>query len=202
MNISVTRNMKLFSRFLIFFSIFGVIFCGKLMKVRMKALKCEDIDSTIYNSSTYCHLKPTRDGAGKTTILFNFRKPVNDLWVHLKSHFKYGTIFRPWIFEINVNYCDFKKNRNQIPKFANLLLTSLDKNFPGVVHKCPFFGEEGFRNISIDQITSTMFPQIIPKGEYRILFRSHLTDNRTFSNVYMTFLVDATDPLKSFEMGK
>lgn len=63
-------------------------------------------------------------------------------------------------------------------------------------------GEEGFRNVTVDKVLNSMFPQIIPTGEYKLLFRGHTKDNRTFATVYMNFLLDAVDPMKSMKMGK
>lgn len=167
----------------------------------MKALKCENVNPSIYNTTIYCRLKATRDGTGRTTMLYIFGKPANDIQFQLKSYFKYGNVFQPWIIRANIDFCG-SWNEEDLSTFLRLMSVNINKHMPGMLHRCPYFGEEGFRNISLDKIISTMFQQILPKGEYKILVRLHLKDNRTISNVYLTFLLDATEPLKSFEMGK
>lgn len=102
---------------------------------------------------------------------------------------------------MEIDVCTAMKNIDGVPLFGRLLADMLQKTVPGLLHKCPYVNVEGFRNVSIDKVLNEL-PQMIPKGEYKVLFRAHTKVNQTFAAIIMKFLVDAVDPLKSMQMGR
>lgn len=172
------------------------------MKIKMKAISCVDVTPSIYNGNISCSLKPTRDGSGLTSALYNFRRPAGDLWLHIYSSYKYGTIFRSWMTNTDFDICAGVKNLNSVPYFGQLFYNGLQKTVPGLAHECPYKNVEGFRNVSVDKVINSVLPQIIPKGEYKVFYRVHTKANVTFVTLTMNILVDAVDPLKSILMGK
>lgn len=106
------------------------------------------------------------------------------------------------MLDLDVDVCAALENMNDAPLIARYALRGFQKTIPGLLHKCPYHHIEGFRNISVDKTANEMLPQMIPKGEYKIMVRGHTRNNQTIFFVTMIFLVDAVDPLKSMEMGK
>lgn len=96
--------------------------------------------------------------------------------------------------------CKTLQNQNLLNGFIYFYARGLRKYAPGLIHPCPYIGEEGLKDGDIEAIMGETVPQVIPKGLYQILLRFHLTDNQTFLNVYITCQVDAKDPLKAFDM--
>lgn len=195
--------MKLFgwvSSFLMLI-MFNILLCEKIMIIKMKSITCKDDDPSVYKGNISCSLRPPRDGIGLTTGLYYFRKPARDIWIHLQAFFKYGTIFRLWGTNLDLDVCAAMENIDGVPLFGRLLANSLQKTVPGLLHPCPYSNIEGFRNVSINNVVN-MLPHMIPKGEYKITFRAHTKANQTFATIVMKFLIDAVDPLKSMQMGK
>lgn len=196
--------MRLFTRFSLFFMLnitFSRTLGETVVKLRMKAIQCKAYPS-IYNGSISCSLKPTRDGTGYTTALYNFAKPATDLWASMDTYFKYGTIFRNFrMFNLDIDVCAAMADTDSIINIARFVYNGVSKTIPGLLHKCPYFHVEGFRNISIEKTANEILPQIIPKGEYKAVVRGHTKANQTFAIVSMLFLVDSVDPLKSMQIG-
>lgn len=194
-----------FIQFLLLISIFSTIDCAR-MKVRMKAIFCRDVDQSVYNGSISCSLKATRDGTGYTTALYNFRKPASDFWMSIDTFYKYGTIYRSFpMMNLDVDVCAVmgsEKNFNILSIIAQHVLRGYMDQMPGFLHKCPYHHQEGFRNISVDKVVNSIYPQIIPKGEYKLLVRGHSKANVTFGVVTMMLLLDSVDPLQSMQIGR
>lgn len=205
LTISFTSTMKLFgcfSTFLLLSNIFVAVFCEKIMKIRMKSIICKDVTPSIYNGSMSCSLKPTRDGSGLTSALYNFRKPASDIWIHFKGFFKYGTIYRSYLLDLDIDFCASMEIVDTLPYHLKLMFNAINKVSPEALHDCPYIGIEGYRNVTVENTINEMLPQMIPKGEYKILFRAHTKANITWATGTIIFILDAVEPLKSMKMGK
>lgn len=179
--------------------------CERLINCKIKALTCENVGPSIYNGTFKCWFKATKDGHGITNIRYTFGAPANNLWVDARVFYKFpigGTHFRPWVGNFDVDFCDFMQNRSLMTgnRFFIILVNSLVKNTKGLMHKCPYFGEEGLVDADIHKIMGDALPQIIPKGFYRIVFRFHLADNSTIFIASLTTEVDAVNPLESINI--
>uniref|UniRef100_A0A336L4M4 CSON004130 protein n=1 Tax=Culicoides sonorensis TaxID=179676 RepID=A0A336L4M4_CULSO len=193
--------MKWSSLHYIIFCIFiSNVLSEKQVNVKIKKIKCEH-DPTIYNTSMLCKIKPTRNGDGNTTILFNFHEPANDFWAQMKFYYKFGTIYRPFMVDLDVNICEYFKNPFALPLFYQIMKKVLNEEFPNILHPCPYYGEVGVRHINLNKIVSRAVPQVVPKGYYKVVNRYHLSDNRTFLTLTVEVYVDAIDPMKSYDMG-
>lgn len=168
------------------------------------SLKCEHVDPSIYDGIVNCSIKTSRNGRAVTNVRYFYGKPVFDLWVQIKVYYRFptSTQFRPWMIDLEVDICKTTAKLAQFKGFAFFLASSLMKNTPGLIHPCPYLGDEGLKDADISVIVSDAIPQIIPKGLYKLLLRFHLKNNQTFLNVYVTVHIDAKDPLKAFDMGK
>lgn len=197
--------MQMFGHFLIFLLLnrnFYAVLSENQLKVKMKALYCEDINQSIYDGKISCSLKPTRDGTGYSTILYNFGLPAKDFWFSVRPFFKYGTIFRSWMLNVDADVCGAMENMDSVPTVGKYVFKAFQKTVPGLMHKCPYFHIEGARNISADKLINSMWPQMLPKGEYKLLLRAYTKSNQTFATVTVVLLLDSVDPLKSMQMGR
>lgn len=129
------------------------------IKARIKSLKCEH-DKSIYNGTMFCHLRPTRNGDGNTTAYYIFGKPAYDFWYHIKLYYKFGTIYRHFMVDMDVDVCMFFKDPYKLPKLIQYLMKTLNDEIPNFVHPCPYFGKEGFENINVDRILGKAIPQV------------------------------------------
>lgn len=174
-----------------------------MFRVKVKNIKCENTDPTIYNGRPNCFIKPTRDGVGNTTISYIYGKPAYDVRAQIKVYYKYTGGMRPWMIDIDLDVCNnfLAENNTRLPTFVQLLVKSSMKNYPELVHPCPYKGDEGLHNANMDKMVSDLLPQIVPTGEYKIQFRLHLKDNRTYVDHFLTIFIDAKDPLKRINMG-
>lgn len=160
-------------------------------------------DPSIYNGSVAkCSIKPTRNGHGVTNIMYLFRKKAYDIRLQVKLSYKFptGTKFLPWMGNFDVDVCKVMEIGHNISTLAELAMKSALKNAGNLIHKCPYYGEEGLKNGDMQDILSEILPQIIPKGIYGIFMRFHISDNRTYLTLFFTVEVDAVNPLKSFHM--
>lgn len=102
--------------------------------------------------------------------------------------------------DVDVDVCSLASKIKELGGFVGFFIRSLVKNAPGMVHPCPYNGSEGLKDADLYNIMGDTYPQIIPKGTYRMLSRFHLKNNQTFLNVIFTCQVDAHEPLKSYDM--
>lgn len=172
------------------------------LRVQLKSLKCT-FDAAFYNGTMKCFIKPYRNGTHLATAIHNFRKPCNDMWVHIMVFFKFGgsALYRPWMFNVDENLCAIYGGKHGPGTLAKLLLGVLDQMAPGMLHKCPYIGEEGIRNLDFDQVVSRTVPQVLPNGDYRVLFRYHTSKNETFIEALFGAHVAASNPMEAVSMG-
>ncbi|SPP73251.1 Hypothetical predicted protein [Drosophila guanche] len=60
--------------------------------------------------------------------------PANDVTIHGRV-FKRANGYKPWLFDVNFDGCQFIRKRNQ--PFANLVY-GLFKEFTNINHSCPY----------------------------------------------------------------
>lgn len=173
----------------------------ELHKIKVTGLKCVK-NSSVYNGTLKCLLKPSRDQTGTATLLYNLTEPANDIWVQLKVFYKYTNEYRQWLFDFDINICKIMKGVDKPNMLQGLVLKSLFTHYPTFVHKCPYHGWEGVTDLNITKVINSAIPQLVPTGDYRLLLRYHLTDNTTFLAITISGHVDALNILERVEMGK
>lgn len=170
---------------------------------RVKSVKCEHIDPSIYNGSvTKCLVKPTRDGHGITDVRYFYGKEAYDIKVQVTISYKFpfGIKFLPYMGNFNLDVCKFMEGGQNVSIITKLAIESGLKNAGNLIHKCPYFGEEGLKNGDVQKILGGVVPQIVPKGTYGLFFRFYVKDNQTFLTAFVTVGIDAVNPLKSVRM--
>lgn len=148
-----------------------------------------------------CSIKPTRDGTGLTTILYNFRKPVYDAWVHLFILYKFSNQYRQWMFNIDEDVCAFTANPDILGRFMSFVVPAIKSVEPSLVHPCPYSGVVGLNARNIDNIVSKAIPQIVPRGDYRIVMRFHTKANKTFITAVLGGVIEAINAIDNIPMG-
>lgn len=195
-------NLILSTSILLLFLTFcsGISNIVPTIKFRIKSLKCEH-NATFYNGSTNCFIKPTRDGFGITTIQYNFRKPCNDLWLHLYIMYKFTGQYRQWMFSGDESICNIEDGSTPPGIFFKYVFAAVHYVTPKTLHKCPFVGVEGVTAVNIDKIVSNTIPQVVPRGDYRIILRFHTKTNETFFVVTIGGVIDAIRAIDNVSMG-
>lgn len=172
------------------------------IRFRIKSIKC-DADDEVYmgHGTMNCSVKPTRDGSGLTTIMYNFRKPVYDAWFHLYILYKFTGQYRQWMFNIDEDVCAFTGGTAPLGRFMSFVVPAIKSVEPSLVHPCPYSGILGLNARNIDKIVSRSIPQIVPRGDYRIVLRFHTKANRTFINVVLGGVIEAINAIDNISMG-
>lgn len=173
----------------------------EIFKASVSGIKCTS-DPTIYKGFHRCYKNATRDRRGLTTIQYNFLEPGTDIWVQLKVFYKYTNGYRPWMVDYDSNYCNIQRGIEKPNLVNELILMSLKKHVPGLVHKCPYIGLQGLKDVDLPAVLNTAIPQLIPAGDYRLLLRMHLADNRTWMSIIISGHIDSVHPLDRMGMGK
>lgn len=146
---------------LILVSSFKIILCidVQFITTKIKSLKCE-FDPSVYNGTMFCKIRPTRDEHGNITGLYNFFEPAYDIWYHLKIYYKFGLVYRPFMVDVDADLCKFMENPYKIPKMLKYIADYMLDEFSYVLHRCPYVGEEGFRNLDGDAFLGRIIPQV------------------------------------------
>lgn len=178
-----------------------LVYTTEILQGRVSGIKCT-YDATVYKGFARCYLNATRDRRKLSTIQYNLLEPANDIWVHLTVYYKYTMGYRPWMVNYESNYCNVLKGI-ETPNLVNsLILKGLKQHAPGLIHKCPFFGWSGIKDVDLPAVLNAIVPQVIPAGEYRVMFRFHISDNRTFMTAIISGTCDSINPLDRMRMGR
>lgn len=174
----------------------------KKFGVHITSVRCTVPQPNIYNATSNCGLKSFRNGTQLTTITLNLPKPCNDVWAHLMSLYKFGgsAQYRPWLFDNDEDVCGFFNGKTKLSLWFTLLKAAMDYVSPGVVHKCPYVGVEGWKAVNAEDIIARAIPQVVPTGDYRVYLRFHTTDNVTVMEVIVGLHADAVNPLEAISM--
>lgn len=172
---------------------------NKTNRFFLKAIKCTKNEENI--KKVKCHLKPTRDGYGLTTVAFETAKPLNDIWIHLKVFYKFGTIYRPWMVDTDVELCCTIAETCDSMLIIRLLIKALKRCTQNFVHKCPYEGLNGMYDRNFDAIFTEMVPQVIPRGEYKFILRFHTKANESIFMVELKAELKAENVMETMIMG-
>ncbi|CAO1440468.1 unnamed protein product [Diamesa serratosioi] len=115
-----------------------------------------------------------------TAVNFNFflTKRLDSFQFKYAMDYKYGTIYREVMREKPIEVCDLVGGKSKNLLFE-LLISSVAKSVPLLIHKCPYEGEVSAKNLTMD--VSKML-SIVPRGTYRTR-ASFSKDNIIFLNL-------------------
>jgi hypothetical protein len=134
--------------------------------VRFKSVQCQSDNKTI--STNFCYLKALSRKVVTLNIgikfLVTYKKPY---YIQAEILYRYGTIFRQVI--------DLKKNEIcsilegvDINPLGKIIIDMIKTNYPDIIHKCPYSGDWGFTNFTLNVDLFNSATMIFPEGTYRI----------------------------------
>lgn len=168
----------------------------------MKSAGCDDVNPHFITNYT-CVLKPTRNGNGLTTFIAYDLKPVDDIWLGVKIFYKYGTVFRPWQINWDIDWCAFMENKIAAVPFFQSLVDTMQTLAPYVFHQCPYEGPAGVQSVNLASMLENTVPQVIPTGTYKARVRIYRKkENTTYAILWGIGEVKAVEIMKSMDMGK
>ncbi|XP_058986211.1 uncharacterized protein LOC131806264 [Musca domestica] len=156
------------------------------VKMRFTNLKCENLrpDFSVFKE---CRLTVVK----RDIISLNFnvkllKPPVTNVTVIL-SFFKKYSGYRPYIYNLTVDFCKFMKNTSRYP-YAKLFLDAILKD-SNVNHTCPFDHNIIVKDLILDESKFKYFP--IPSGDYMLRIKiAAYNDWKGDIKVYYSILAD------------
>ncbi|XP_029405018.2 uncharacterized protein LOC115065930 [Bactrocera dorsalis] len=103
--------------------------------IKFTNLKCENYDKSFLNFRK-CDLKAlSRNKVALTVDVQIFQLPIRNFSVNLDVYRK-ANGYRPFLFNITTNFCEFFKNRKRLP-FGKLIMDAVEL-YSNLNHSCPF----------------------------------------------------------------
>lgn len=156
---------------------------NKLSNFRVTNIKCTT-NSTIYNGTTDCFIKPNRQGDKTTNIMYYFGKTCNDMWVHATLFYKYTNEYRQWMIDVDENLCGIFGRTGKASILVGLIVEAARTIVPDMIYSCPYNGWEDLQNASMDLLLSQSIPQAFSRGSYQILLQFH---NKNSKDSFLMF---------------
>ncbi|KAH8302037.1 hypothetical protein KR044_002006, partial [Drosophila immigrans] len=146
-------------------------------------INCHSGNSTVYTIHT-CRLK----AVSRNKIAMNLNATLNYKASRVYLHYqvvKKANGYRPWLYNISVECCDYLKRRNN--PIVNML-SNIIKEYSNFIHPCPFEGRLFLTGL---YLKPTSIPLPMPSGEYGSLFTLNF-DNMVdvHINVYFEVIED------------
>lgn len=126
-----------------------------------------------------CRLKPVRGGIGTFNFQMTLKQPLNDVWYQADMFFKFGTVYRKWLFSQNIDFCD-AINRYPSVDILSKITVSFWKKYISI-ENCPI-GKPINVTFNPDNSSRTVGLEVVPRlpeGDYKIFSRWHTMDNQT-----------------------
>lgn len=162
---------------------------------------CNDINPRLLEVQT-CHVKPTRQGNGLTTVWVFAKEPYDEIWFAMNFFYKYGLIFRKWILNWDKDWCQATSKSIPTDPFFSFFVQIFKQLAPEMVHECPYDGFFGVKNLDFAALVEESLPQLIPRGTYKILSRFYKkSTNETYMNLWFVAEIKALDREKEIFMG-
>ncbi|XP_019892851.2 uncharacterized protein LOC101898024 [Musca domestica] len=154
--------------------------------MRFTNLKCEDLrlDFSVFEECRLAVVK--RDVISLNINVKLMQVPVTNITVNL-AFFKKLSGYRPYIYNITVDFCNFLKNSNR-QSYAKLFLDAILKD-SNVNHTCPFNHNIIVKDLILDESKFKYFP--IPRGDYMFRIKvAAYNDWKADVKVYFSILAD------------
>ncbi|XP_029405639.2 uncharacterized protein LOC115066083 [Bactrocera dorsalis] len=126
-------------------------------------LKCVTYDKP-FADFRQCNLKAlSRNAVALSLHVRLFQVPVNNVSVNLDVY-KKANGYRPFMFNITADFCQFLKNKKRIP-FGKLLMDTVEA-YSNINHTCPFDNDIIVRDMVLKPEQMQLLP--VPMGEYML----------------------------------
>lgn len=165
----------------------------------MTGIKCTANEKFI--SSHTCRLKPVRGGMGMINVVFFPKYALDDIWVENIVFYKFGTIYRPWLFHFDVDYCQGISGRGPTDMISLMFFKYWKTN--GITDKCPLKNTINLVMNADNSSSNIMFDNIprLPQGDYKVLNRLHTKGNETIFLLDVKFNLKSKSGTSMLEMG-
>ncbi|XP_039967444.1 uncharacterized protein LOC126762379 [Bactrocera neohumeralis] len=130
-------------------------------------LKCENYDKSFMNFRK-CDLKAlSRNKVALTMDIQLFQLPIRNFSVNLDVY-KKANGYRPFLFNITTNFCQFFKNKKRLP-FGKLIMDILEI-YSNINHSCPYNHDFIVKDLVLQTEQLQSLP--VPTGEYLLRITS------------------------------
>lgn len=143
---------------------------------KLTSVKCNSNKKYVLNIS--CTLTPVRKSFGIIrAYAFLKNMTLSDTWVDTTLFYKFGTIYRQYLFHSDVNICKVLHGKN-LDIFETMWAQYWKQNLPKV-SVCPI--QNSFVWITSNKTKSMFFGNYtrMPDGDYKLVNRFHLANNET-----------------------
>lgn len=106
------------------------------------------------------------------------------------------------MFNCDEDICGIYNGTKRPGLFFSFVKAAVELVTPNTLHKCPFYGIEGVKAVNLDEIVSRAIPQVVPRGDYKIVLRFHSSGNRTFFVVTLGGVIEALRAIDNVPMGR
>lgn len=107
----------------------------------------------------------------------------------------------PYLQAFDNDLCKLLDNSANPDPFTALLWEALRKIAPKLYHPCPYSGDFGVENISINDMIESSVPQVVPTGIYKMIWRFYSKrSNRTYIQIHGTAEVKAINVMHRIRM--
>lgn len=187
-----------------------VVLCGNGF-IYLKAIKCE-VSAEWIHSNYSCHAKSWSRNISTANVNFVFKKPVLEIWVtyfwyflkifkvivtyeifqkgEANTYYKYGTIYRKVFYAPRLEMCQLVNVTREQNIIVYYLILQVKTFNPKLIHNCPY-NELIAKNFTF---TESLFPDVIPTGDYKTEFHGSDRKNRTIFDVTFYANAKSSDP--------
>ncbi|XP_069968059.1 uncharacterized protein [Bactrocera oleae] len=131
--------------------------------IKFTNLKCVAYDK-LFADFRQCRLKVlSRNAVAVSLHVQLFQVPVNNVTVNLDVY-KKANGYRPFMFNITADFCQFLKNKKRIP-FGKLLMDTVEI-YSNINHTCPFDHDIIAKDMVLKSEQMQLLP--VPMGDYML----------------------------------
>lgn len=136
-----------------------------------------------------CNLRPIRGGIGALLQETVFRNPCNDVYYQLILYYKFGTAYRQWLLNFDLDLCEGLAKFPHVNNIGERLVIGYWKKYTKL-ERCPFKRTFNF-TVNADNSTDNIgFGGLtrMPEGDYKVFVRLHTKKNETLFSQTLTFI--------------
>lgn len=172
-----------------------------VIQIRALAGGCEHVNFDLVTNCTL-RVRPTRDGHGLMTIKVQELKPLHAVWLTLRFFYRNTRLrFLPFMQGFSYDVCKLMANTVNPDLLFGMIFKGFIDKAPQLFHPCPFFGNISVDNVDMAKIVEDAFPQIIPRGTYKAIWRFFdKKTNVTLMQFWGLAEIKAVDVLQNFQM--
>lgn len=129
-------------------------------------------------------------------------KKSNDLWLEGTYFYRNSKLrLMPFLPKFDWNLCRVFDGTQSLDLMSGLIHEGFKILAPHMTHRCPYSGIIGFENLSLPEIYENSFPQVIPVGTYKSIWRFYRKrDNVSYITFFGIAEIKTIDVMQSFSM--